>query len=63
MMFVEPVEGRRVRDPRTLRVIKGPYAVNDFDPYFLRLLRDGDVRVVAGPSADEAPAASSTDHR
>ncbi|WP_240906375.1 DUF2635 domain-containing protein [Komagataeibacter xylinus] len=60
-MKIYPVEGRTVRDPRTRAPVpaKG-LTVSDYDPFWARRLRDGDVTKTA-PQAEakpvEAPAA------
>jgi len=45
-MLIEPVTGRLVRDPATGREIAAPTEVSADDPFWIRRLRDGDVRAV-----------------
>jgi hypothetical protein len=50
-MFVKPVPGRKVRDPRTKQAIpETGIEVPDGDTYWTRRVLDGDV-VVAKPAA------------
>jgi hypothetical protein len=52
LMSVTPVEGRRVRDPGTMRLIEPGHLVNPEDPYWWRRLRDGDIQEIpAGPES------------
>ncbi|BAK83965.1 DUF2635 domain-containing protein [Komagataeibacter medellinensis] len=54
-MKIYPVEGRTVKDPRTRAPVpeKG-LTVSDYDPFWARRLRDGDVTKT--PPAVDAPA-------
>jgi len=46
-MKVKPVEGRVVRDPRSMALLpEEGREVPDHDPFWLRRLRDGDVELV-----------------
>ena len=48
-MKVIPVEGRNVRDPRSMQLLPAEGRdVRDGDPFWLRRVRDGDVTVAGG---------------
>lgn len=49
-MLIRPAPGRRVKDPRTMAVLRGPLEVPR-TTYWLRLIQDGDVLLVQ--SADK----------
>ena len=57
-MKIYPVEGRTVKDPRTRAPVpaKG-LTVSDYDPFWARRLRDGDVTKTAPAAAAPASAA------
>lgn len=57
-MKIYPVEGRTVKDPRTREAVpaKG-LTVSDYDPFWARRLRDGDVTKTAPTAAASTPAA------
>lgn len=55
-MWVKPVPGRSVRDPRSMALLpeKGR-EVPDSDPFWLRRLRDGDVTTEKQEQPRDAP--------
>ncbi len=61
-MRVVSVPGRRIVDPISRRVVdEAGLEVSEFDPFWARLIEDGDVAIA--PETSDAPAegASSTD--
>lgn len=56
-MFMKPAEGRKVRDPISLRHLPDEGAYVPEDTFWLRRKQDGDV-VDAIPPADEKPKAA-----
>jgi len=50
-IFVKPVEGRRVKDPRTRELLRDLGAWVPKDSYWTRRIKDGDVTVTDGPAA------------
>lgn len=52
-MFIIPVEGRRVRDPATQRIVGDDgLTIDPTDPYWLRRLEDGDVLEAPEPAPE-----------
>lgn len=55
-MKVIPVEGRNVRDPRSMQLLpKEGRDVRDGDPFWLRRVRDGDVTVAGAEPKRRGP--------
>ena len=60
-MKIYPVEGRTVRDPHTREPVPaGGRTVSDFDPFWARRLRDGDVTRTPPATSTPAPATQAT---
>lgn len=58
-MRVFPVPGRRIRDPKTMRLIPDAgIEVADTDPFWFRMLKAGDVATQPAPAS--APAQTKT---
>ncbi|MDK8187775.1 MULTISPECIES: DUF2635 domain-containing protein [Sphingomonas] len=59
-MIVDPAPGALVRDPVTMTAVTPGATVDEHDPYWGRLIADGDLVASAtpAPAARRAPAAS-----
>ena len=57
-MIVNPAEGALVRDPMSKLALEAGAEVDDHDPYFARLLADGDLIAVLTEPAPAAPVAT-----
>lgn len=61
-MKIYPVEGRTVRDPHTREPVPvGGRTVSDFDPFWARRLRDGDVTKTPPKATTPEPTAAPTE--
>lgn len=62
-MKIYPVAGRTARDPVTMEPVPASgKTVSDYDPYWVRRLRDGDISKTApaAPAPSSTPAATET---
>jgi hypothetical protein len=63
-MDIVSVPGRLVRDPVTRRVVdQTPITIDETEPYWVRLLADGDVVEGPAPASAKAAATSSQDSK
>lgn len=57
-MIVDPAEGALVRDPVTKSPVTAGTSVDENDPYWARLITDGDLVATSAQAKRRAPAAN-----